>query len=85
MGLLSKLKYLTLGGPERSRLLTKIADVEYNRKWYEIQSSYLQNAIIKSHMNYPKKLKYLTFCDPERSMPLTEILDAEYLANGERY
>ena len=50
---------------------------EISRQRCEIENSYQQKAIIKSHIGFPKKLKYLTFGDPEMSRSLTEIFDTK--------
>ena len=48
----------------------------------EIESSFEQNTITKSHMACLKTLWYLTFHDPERWRSWPNILEIEYLENG---
>ena len=79
------MKNLTFGYGERSKVSNRKLKSGIPHKWCEIESSYQQETIIKSHMGFRKKFKYLTFGDPEGSRSSTKTLDVEYLTNGARY
>ena len=83
IGFPKKMKYLTIGDPERSSHKPK----SYTRnisKMVRDREIVLTEHPYKVAYVFSKRLKYLTFEDPERSRSQYEILDAEYLANGTR-
>ena len=84
MGIPKKLKYLTIGDPEKSRSLTEIVDAEYLAKQNEIQFVSTEHHY-RSAYEHSKKVEIFDRWWPWKVMwSLTEILDAEYLANGMR-